>query len=83
MSLKDVSDWRSLLDPSCHIPTDVVFDVREEQMNNGMSVKVLRERTRFSPMSTKRAAVVGPPGLVWQWAQYFDNHQVLPNERGL
>ena len=34
-------------------------------------------------MSTKRAAVVGPPGLVWQWAQYFDNHLFLPNERGL
>ena len=30
MSLKDVSDWSRLLDSSCEIPTDVVFDVREE-----------------------------------------------------
>ena len=30
MSLKDVSDWSHLLDRSCQVPTDIVFDVIEE-----------------------------------------------------
>ena len=33
MSLKDISDWRSLLDPTCQIPTDVVLVVTEELKN--------------------------------------------------
>ena len=41
MSLKDISDWRSLLDSSCQIPTDVMFVVIEELMINGRTVQVM------------------------------------------
>ena len=41
MSLKDISDWCSLLDPSCQIPTDVMFVVTEELMKNGRTVQVM------------------------------------------
>ena len=41
MSLTDVSDWFSFLDPSCHIPTDVVFEVRvAETTNNDRTAQV-------------------------------------------
>ena len=29
MSLMDVTDWSSFLDPASPIPTDIVFDIRE------------------------------------------------------
>ena len=39
MSLKDVSDWSYLLDRSCQIPTDIVFDVKEEVKNEDGTVQ--------------------------------------------
>jgi len=42
MSLKDVSDWSHLLDRSCQIPTDIVFDVIEEVAKEDGTIQVVR-----------------------------------------
>ena len=47
MSLKDISNWRSLLDPSCQITTDVMFVVMEDLMINGRTVQVMNDNSYF------------------------------------
>ena len=39
MSLKDVSDWSHLLDSSCLIPTDILFNVKEKVTNEDGTVQ--------------------------------------------